>query len=191
MTQPGRSGIRALFWLAPLVLVACADGAKTPEEAFLRLERAVAAGDAAEFYECLDATTRKSIKGAYQAVRLQRTIVQAKFPEAEQAAALQRLAAGAEPDERRYFVHMATDRRVVTSYRKRLGAVSGPILQKPDKDDVWVSRQDGMPFRFAKVSGGWGFAELRNEWALEHDRMSHAVDTIRENAALYQKAANP
>ena len=46
-----------------------------------------------------------------------------------------------------------------------------------------------MPFRFVKSSGGsWGFAELAVEWSLERDRSSHAVKTVRDNAALYQKA---
>ena len=47
----------------------------------------------------------------------------------------------------------------------------------------------GMPFHFAKDGdGSWGFTELATQWALEKDRANHAVKTVRDNAALYNKA---
>jgi hypothetical protein len=33
--------------------------------------------------------------------------------------------------------------------------------------------------------------DLRGEWQLERDRAAHAVKTVRDNAALYQKAETP
>ena len=79
---------------------------------------------------------------------------------------------------------------MIEAYRKRLGAVSGPIQSKIDgADAVWVVRQqDGMPFRFAKNRDGtWGWSELRGDWELEKDRAQHAVKTVQDNAKLYQK----
>ena len=74
----------------------------------------------------------------------------------------QRNPAAGEPDAERYFVKVATAQRFVTGYRKRLGSVSGPVKTKADGADVWVARQDGMPFRFAKnLDGSWRFVELR------------------------------
>jgi hypothetical protein len=169
----------------------CKRGPKTPEEAFLKLERAVAAGDAADFYKLLDGQTRSLVADTYEKERLQRTVILAKFPQAEQQKALAELEAAGEPDAERYFIKVATAQRFVTGYRKRLGSVSGPVQTKPGGADVWVARQDGMPFRFAKnLDGSWGFVELRAEWALSKDRATHAVKTVRENAALYEKAGS-
>ena len=177
---------------AVLALAGCKRGPKTPEEAFRKLERAVAAGDAADFFKLLDGQTRSLVADTHEKQRLQRTVILAKYPAAEQAKALAELEAAAEPDAERYFVKVARAQRTVEAYRKRLGSVSGPVMQKPDGADVWVARQDGMPFRFAKnLDGSWGFVELRAEWKLEKDRATHAVNTARENAALYEKAGTP
>jgi hypothetical protein len=177
-----------------LALSACHKaGAKTPEESFVQLERAVAAGDAAAFYKCLDRATQGAIEDTYKEQRLQRTIVQAKYPEAEAGPALAKLAAAAEEDAPRFFVKVATERKLVEGYRKRLGSVSGPIARKADGTDaIYLSRQDGMPFKFARNGdGSWGFSEQGAEWLLEKERASHAVKTVRDNAALYQKAGTP
>lgn len=181
---------RAIYAALLLFCVAgCKRGPKTPEEAFALLERSVAAGDAAGFYRVLDGQTRSSIADTYEKERLQRTLIEAKFPEAERPRALERLTAAAEPDAEKYFVKLAGERKLVPSYRKRLGSVSGPVMKKPEGDDVWVARQDGMPFRFGKgLDGSWGFVELRTEWALEKDRATHAVKTLRDNAALLEGA---
>jgi hypothetical protein len=172
-----------------LLLLACHGGAKTPDEAFQKVERALAAGDGVGLYALLDRPTQKAIDSAYGDQRLQRTIIEAKYPEAEQARALQPLGAAAEADTAHYFAHACNDRHTFDQYRPRLGSVSGPIKHKPDGESaMWVARQDGMPFHFVKESGGWSFSELGPEWALEKDRANHAVKTVRENAALYKKA---
>lgn len=165
----------------------CQRRAKSPEEAFTRLERAIAAGDAVAFYADLDGATRGAIADAYHDEQLERTIITAKYPPAEQPAALAKLDAAAADDVEHYFARAAQARKTVEGYRKRLGSVSGPIKQKPDGDAaVWVARQDGMPFHFQRDrDGSWGFSELAAEWALEKDRASHAVKTVRENAALF------
>jgi hypothetical protein len=186
---------RAYVVAAALVLAVpgCRRGAPTPEAALQALERAVAAGDASAFYECLDSGTKGSIDSAYKDQRLQRTIIQAKFPEAEAGPALERLSAAAADDAKQFFVRIASERKVVEGFRKRLGSVSGTIQRKEDGPDaVWLVRPDGLPFHFDKNrDGSWGFAELKTEWGLERDRSSHAVKTVRDNAALYQKAGTP
>jgi hypothetical protein len=174
---------------AAIAAAACKSGAKTPEEGLQRLERAIAAADAAEFFACLTQKTRSDIEQAYKEERLQRTIIVAKYPDAEQAQALARLDAAAADDARQYFARVAKERKLVEGFRKRLGSVSGPMTRKPDGEALWLVRQEGLPFRFAKNrDGSWGFAELETEWALERDRASHAVKTIRDNAAVYEKA---
>jgi len=175
-----------------LVLAAtsgCTRGPKTPEQAFQQLERAIAAGDAAAVYGLVDQQTRWSIQSALKDQRLQRTIITAKYPDAEAQKALATLRAAEETDAAQYFKRVNDERRVVEAYRKRLGSVSGPIKNKIDGPDAaWVARQDGMPFHFAKNrDGSWGWMELRGDWELEKDRAQHAVTTVQENAKLYQK----
>jgi hypothetical protein len=176
--------------LALLLLGGCARGPKTPEQAFQQLERAVAGGDAAAFYALLDQPTQWAIQSALKDQRLQRTIISAKYPDAEAQKALATLAAAEEHEPAQYFRRLNGERHIVEAFRKRLGSVSGPIMSKIDgADDVWVARQDGMPFRFHKNrDGSWGFTELRGDWELEKDRAQHAVKTVQENAKLYQKA---
>ena len=183
-------------WLvltAAVSLVAgCHKPPETPEQVYQKLERAIAAGDAGTFYDCLDQKTKKSIEGTWRTQQLERTIISGKYPEAEAGPALARLEAAAADSPRAYFVKLAGERHTVEGYRKRIGSVSGPIKTKPDGDQaIWVARQDGMPVHFVKDEGGsWRFPELGVEWALEEDKASHAVQTVRENAALYEKAAH-
>jgi len=186
---------------APLLLVlvalaglpACKRPARTPEEAFRRVERAVAAGNAADFYRALDRRSRDEISSVYTDERTQRTIIRAKYPEAAAGPALAKLEEAAADDALHYFEKVNARQKIVERYRKRLGSVSGPILTKPDGPNaVWVARKDGMPFRFVHDSdGSWGFSELDAEWSLEKDRASHAVKTVRDNATLYEKAGTP
>lgn len=180
----------SLMALAVVVAAGCSRGPKTPEQAFQQLERAIAAGDAVAVYGLVDQPTRWSIQSALKDQRLQRTIISAKYPEAEAQKALATLRAAEETDAAQYFKRVNDERHVVEAFRKRLGSVSGPIKSKIDgADAVWVARQDGMPFHFAKNrDGSWGWSELRGDWELEKDRAQHAVKTVQDNAKLYQKA---
>ena len=176
--------------LALVLAAGCSRGAKTPEQAFRGVERAIAAGDAVAIYNLVDLQTRWAIQSTHRDQRLQRTIIEAKYPEAEAQKALATLRAAEEADPAMFFKRVNDERRVVEAFRKRLGSTSGPIKSKIDGPDaVWVARQDGMPFHFAKNKDGtWGWNELRGDWVLEQDRAQHAVKTVQENAKLYQKA---
>lgn len=176
--------------LALFGLCGCTRGPKTPEQAFQKLEVAIAAGDAVAFYKVLDQQTQWAIQSTLKDQRLMRTIIKAKYPEAEAQKALAPLKAAEESDPAQYFKRINDERHIVQAYRKRLGSVSGPIKSKIDgADDCWVARQDGMPFHFHKNKDrSWGFEELRGDWKLEQDRATHAVSTVKENAKLYEKA---
>jgi hypothetical protein len=175
--------------LLAVAAAGCHRGPRTAEAAYVALERAVAADDAAGFYQLLDDETRWSIESVLHDQKLMRTIIAAKYPEGEADKALAPLAAADERDAAQYFARLDGDRHVVSGYRRRLGAVSGPIKTKPDGDDnAWVARADGMPFHFHRDRGGWGFSELAAEWTLEKDRTIHALHTVQDNAKLYKKA---
>jgi hypothetical protein len=179
--------LTAVALLAGIGALGCHRRARTAEDAFKSVERTVAAGDATALYDLLDAPTRAAVKDAFHDEALERTIINAKYPASEQPAALAKLDAADAPDVEHYFAKVAAARKTVEGYRKRLGSVSGPILQKPDGDGAaWVARQDGLPFHFRRDSDeSWGFSELSAEWALEKDRADHAVKTVRENARLF------
>jgi hypothetical protein len=180
---------RAALLFAAVLLGSGCKKPLSPEEAFRRVEHAVAAGDGLELYSLLDPPTRASIEGTYKDQRLMRTIISAKYPEAEAERELKRLEPAAEIDAPHYFAKVAQARRLFDTYRRRLGSVSGPIMQKAQGPDVvLVARQDGLPFRLRRSSEGWRLNELESEWALEKDRAVHAVKTVHENAAIYQKA---
>jgi hypothetical protein len=181
--------VKIFIFAAALLSAAagCHRRAPTADGAYARLEHAIAAADAIEFYQNLDGTSRAAIKSVFSDQRLMRTIITAKYPEAAAQPELARLTAASAADVEHYFAAVARDRRLVEGYRKRLGSVSGPIAVKADGPDAaWVARADGMPFHFHRDSdGGWGFSELDAEWSLEKDRAAHAVQTVRDNARLY------
>jgi hypothetical protein len=182
---------RSLVTVVLLFAAGCHRGPKTPEEGLRALERAIAGGDALAFYSLLDEKTRWSVESVLHDQKLMRTIISAKYPEAEAQKALQPLEAADERDAAHFFARLDSTRHITIAYRKRLGSVSGPVMTKPvDADNVWAARQDGMPFHFHHDKRGWYFSELGPEWALEKDRTIHALHTVQENAKLYQKADN-
>jgi hypothetical protein len=186
--------IRVTSLCVALALVCCAAGCegrpRTPEEAYLAIERALLAGDGAALYRALDQETRWSVESTLRDQRLMRTIISAKYPEDEAGRALLQLEAAAETQPARYFGMVVERRGLLERYRARLGPKEAPLSLRPDGENaVMAARGTGSPLRLLRGrDGSWGLAELAPEWALERDRASHAVSTVRENAALYQKA---
>jgi hypothetical protein len=177
---------------AAIALPACAKYPKTPEDALQRIERVVVSGDALAAWELVDRETRAAAESVLADERLMQTIVRAKYPPAEAARELERLAAADEPDAAHFFARTCKTWKLLEGYRKRLGSVSGPIKTQLDAAGVpWVARHDGMAFRLTKQAGGYAWGDLRGEWQLERDRASHAVKTVRDNAALYKKTEGP
>ena len=175
-----------------LALAGCHHYPKTPEEALGQIERVVTSADGLAAWQLVDPQTRAAASSVLADERLMQTIVKAKYPPAEATRELDRLAAADEADEAHFFARTCKAWALLEGYRKRLGSVSGPIQVKPDGDQAaWVTRGDGMPFHVVKAGGGWAWQDLRGEWQLERDRASHAVKTVRDNAALYKKADAP
>jgi hypothetical protein len=179
--------LQALVLLA--AVAGCHRGARSAEDAYAAFETAVKAGDAAAFYAALDTPTRWSIESAFSDHRMMRTIIGAKYPEAEAQKELARLAAAEEADVARYFAHVDRERQILARYKARVEASGDVKVQAIGDGEAAVGRGPGPGLRFHRDDHGrWGFSELAAEWALEKDRAAHAVKTVRENAALYQKA---
>jgi hypothetical protein len=176
--------------LLAVVAGGCRRGARSPEDAYVAFEKAVRAGDGEAFYAALDTPTRWSIDSAYSDQRMMRTIIVAKYPEAEAQKELARLSAAEEADAAHYFAHVDRERQVGARYRAQLEAATGDVRTRTvGEAEAEVGRGSTPPLRFHRDDHGrWGFAELATEWALEKDRAAHAVKTVRDNAALYQKA---
>jgi hypothetical protein len=167
----------------------CRKGEKTPEAAYLRFEQAVIEGDGLALYDCLDRATRTSVQSAYGDERLMRTLVTAKYPEADQARELTRLQQSEELDPAHYFARAIKDEQLPESWRRRLGSKSSALIERKESDrSTSVGRQDGTPFVFCKEGGAWGFCELEAAWKAHKERAHHAKKTVQENATLYQKA---
>jgi hypothetical protein len=183
--------VAVVVLLGTVALAGCHRGARTPEGAYLELEKAVKNGDGVAFFATLDQETRWSIESVFSDERMMRTIIAAKYPEAEAQKELARLSAAEESDAAHYFAHVDRERQILARYGSRLAQASGrvEVVAGDDETLAVVARQAGPTLRFHRDKGGrWGFGELGPEWALEKDRAAHAVKTVRENAALYQKA---
>ena len=181
----------AVVLLGTVALAGCHRGARSPEGAYLALEKAVKAGDGVAFFAVLDQETRWSIDSVLSDERMMRTIIAAKYPEAEAQKELARLSAAEEPDAAHYFAHVDRDRQILASYRPGIERASGKVelVVGDDGGDLAVAvRGSGVALHFRRYRGRWGFSELSGDWLLEKDRAAHAVKTVRENAALYQKA---
>jgi hypothetical protein len=171
-----------------LLLGACNNYPKTPEDALAQVEKVVTSGDGLLAWEIVDADTKSSVASVYANDRMMRTIIKAKYPAAEADRELGRLADADQPDIAHFFAAMESRWQTIQGYRKRLGSISGPIKTKPDgATSMYVARQDGMPFHLVKAGSGWAWNELRGEWMLEKDRAAHALTTVKDNAALYKK----
>jgi hypothetical protein len=182
---------RALLPFA-LCAAACHQYPKTPELALAQVEKVVVAGDGMLAWDLVDNDTRRAVDSVQQDQRLMQTIVKAKYPPAEAARELERLAAADEADAQHFFARTTKAWGQIEGLRKRLGSVSGPIQVRSDAPgSVWVARADGIAFHLQKVGGGYAWIDLRGEWQLERDRTAHAVKTVRDNAALYKKAEGP
>ena len=167
----------------------CDRSAKTPEAALTQIERVVASGDGLLAWKIVDSQTRSAAEAVLEDQRLMQTIVKAKYPAAEAARELEKLAAADEPDAAHFFARTCKTWGLIEGLRKRLGSVSGVVKTQADAPgSLWVARADGMAFHLAKVGGGWAWVDLRGEWQMEKDRAAHAVKTVRDNAALYKKA---
>lgn len=184
-----------LLLVAVLVgaLAGCTRGPKTPEQAFAGLETAIRADDAPALYHLLDQPTQWAIQSTLRDQRLMRTIIGAKYPEAEAKKALVRLQAATEKDPAQYFKRVDQERHILAGLRARLGPPGGPIQNKIDGPDAeWVARRPGQPFHFQKNQDRtWGFEGLRADWQREQERAVHDLGTVKENAKLYQKAGQP
>jgi hypothetical protein len=162
--------IRVLATYAGLAFVlaalACSRRPRSTREAFEQLEGALAADDLTAVFDLLDARSRDAVAGAFHDEQLERTIIVAKYPEADARAALARLQAADEPDKRRYFAHWL-----------RMTGQAEALRKRPREEAA---------FHFVRDSdGSFGIADLDDELERAREHAWNALQTVRENARLY------
>jgi hypothetical protein len=181
-----------LLSLFAFALAGCQRYPKTPELTLVAVERSIAAADGLAAWKVIDPETRQAVESVMADERQAQTLVKAKYPPTEAARELLRLAAADEVDAAHFFARTASSWSELEGYRGRLGGLSGPVLTREDgPDKLWVKRTDGKAFHLVRSKGGWAWMDLRSEWLLEKDRANHAVQTLRDNAKLYQQNAAP
>ena len=167
------------------------------EDAYMRLARAADKGDTARIFDALDTPTQWSIESVQHAQREMRTLILASYPPEEKARALARIPAAAEEDEehpRRYFRRIDTSQSVLDDVLHRIhvgeGKPVGTVDDRLRTATVW--RAGGSIFHFAADKDGrWGWAEQREQWENNKLRATHDLETVRENAAIYEGQKPP
>ncbi len=175
--------------LCVALVAGCHRGPKTPEEAFRKLELAVASGRPEALLECLSADTVRALRGAWQDERLARSLIEAKLPQSEKVGLLSGLTAAAQDDFGAYFAARAKEWASIERYRVRLGSVSGEIVQKAEGPSaMYLHRADGMPFHFTRSADGvWAFDEMFKISVLIQDQAAKTVQMLRGRIALLER----
>ncbi len=158
-----------LCWLAlGLVLIECHPRLNTPEKFQAGLQTAVAQSDGLLFFRCLDLETRWSIESTFRDQKTMRTLILAKYPEAEMARALFSMPFADEPDAPHFFARWATENKLFDRDRQ------APFANLPPK---------------RSSDGNYGLDPWLGEWKVLQERAAHDLMTVRQNAALYRKVA--
>jgi hypothetical protein len=148
--------------------VACTHGAKTPAEARERLHAAVESGDGRALYDIVDEQTRWSIDSAFKYHQQCLDLIEQTYPPEVQAREKARFVDG---DDVAHFL---------TAYEARyhLFAALRPRLSSPEGDGITQDKR-----------GRWVFSGLRAQWEDIKHRGSHDLDTVRESAQAFRRAA--
>ena len=201
-------GVRVLCaWLA--LGAGCRRIAHSPEEAFGRLQQAVAAQDAAALFDALDQRSRWAFMTIQKSHREAYDIILSNYPEGpERERELRRFQRGAILGSARELFVEEMGRRVLAGFANPVPAASRfEVAAMPvaagsaagvdghggagtDDTQVMAVLPDGkrLPFRRGP-DGGWGLAIVADEAAERQNHALHDVDLVRVNAADYERAA--
>jgi hypothetical protein len=173
----------AIAVVAVISLGACFPPA-TPEAACERFLQGVREGDADTVFNALAQTTQWSLHTVAKSSEQMRDLIEQAYPAVERRAALARLPAGG--GNGKALFRALYPQRYAPSFQRRLGQGAMTVTQKgPDR--ATCSRPGGEPFLLSRgPKGGWGMAELDDEWEQAKLRAVHDLSTVQENARLYK-----
>jgi hypothetical protein len=176
--------------LAHLVVGSGCHKSRTPEEAFGRLQGALAAGDPGALFDALDKRSRWAWMTVQKSHREAYDIILSNYPEGrERERELRRFERGA-------TLGSARDQFVEEVGRAELGKLPSP-LPNALRFDLAADGESGLavlpsgrslPFRRGP-DGSWGYAGLADDAEERQRRALGDVDLVRVNAADYERAA--
>jgi hypothetical protein len=211
MNRPGCGRRLAVAWCLTIALgLGCRRVAHSPEEAFGRLQQAVAAQDPAALFDALDQRSRWAFMTVQKSHREAYDIILSNYPEGpERERELRRFQRGAILGSARELFAEEIGQRVLAGFSNPLPAatrfevVSVPVARSAGGGDGQGSAEAGddetqtmavlpdgkrIPFRRGP-DGGWGLATVADEAAERQNHALHDVDLVRVNAADYERAA--
>lgn len=161
---------------------------RTPEAACARLISGVREGDGAQVFDALLKSTQWSLYSVAKSHAEMRDLIERTYPQAERQKALGRLLPGGASGRDLFRSLYAA--RYEADLRRRVGP-GAPEVQR-DGEGATCRLPGKDPFRLGHDGEGrWGLVELDREWDQAKLRAVHDLDTVRDNARLYQGARGP
>lgn len=165
--------------------------ARTPEDAYRRFSKAVAAGDAAALFDALDQKTRWAWMTIQKSHREATDIILSNYPEgAERDRELRRFERGATLGSARALFAEEMGQPALPGLRA-LAVTDGARFElAPDGESATALLSSGarVPLRRGD-NQSWGFAGFAAESEERQNRALRDVDQVRLNAADYERAA--
>lgn len=177
-----------------LVVVAAAvvgcHKAKTPEEAFARLARAVAENDAGAFFDALDKRSRWAWMTVQKSHREAYDIILSNYPEGrERERELRRFERGATLGSARALFAEEVGRAALEKFPKPMPAFVRVNMESDGQNAFAVLASHlSLPFRRGP-DGAWGYSGLADDAEERQKRALGDVELVRVNAADYERAA--
>ncbi len=175
--------------VAVLALGGC-HKSRTPEEAFHRLERAVAAADVEEFFDALDQRSRWAWMTVQKSHREAYDIILSNYPEGhERERELRRFERGATLGSARALFAEEVGRAALEKFPKPFPAFVRVNMEADGQNALAVLASHlSLPFRRGP-DGSWGYSGLADDAEERQKRALGDVDVVRKNAADYERAA--
>jgi hypothetical protein len=149
---------------AVLLAIGCSRGAPSAEEALARLHQAAERGDARALYELADRQTRWSIDATFKYHQQALGTIEESYPAEVQAR------------EKARFVDGEDVGAFLAAYDARYHNVVSAAA-RAGRGDVSEDR------------GRWCWSGMRASWDDIKQRASHDLETVRESASAYKRAA--
>ena len=184
------------MWLVALASLAVTSGAcrcraRTPDEAFLRLQNAVSKGDPGALFDALDQSSRWAWMTVQKSHREAYDIILSNYPDGpERERERRRFERGATLGSARQLFIDVVGREDIETLPHPLPAAVRFDVAADDPRSAIATLASGarLPFRMGQ-DGGWGYAGFAADADARQVRALHDVDLVRLSAADYERAA--
>jgi hypothetical protein len=176
--------------LIQVVALAGCHKSRTPEQAFSRLQAAVADGDPGALFDALDKRSRWAWMTVQKSHREAYDIILSNYPEGrERERELRRFERGATLGSARDLFVEEVGRRELAKLPNPLpNALRFDLAADGENGLAVLPSGGGLPLRRGP-DGTWGYAALADDADERQKRALGDVDLVRANAADYERAA--